>query len=348
MFQRILVPLDGSTRAERALPVAARIARAAGSTIVLLRAVTFPAELTPYLIPEGALAQQVSDEQLAEAAKYLASIAQSDQLMGIATETITIDGPPAPTILDAAHTRDIDLVIMCSHGYTGFTRWMLGSVAEKVARLAPAPVLVLHEHGSVLAGPHPNMERPLRALVALDGSQLAEAALAPTAQLVTALTAPASGAVHLVRVLRPPFGEGESGVRIPVDKSTHEEILHQTRQYLDSVAERFRTGDLADLHLLVTWSVAFDTDVAGTLIRIAENGEDATGIDVFGKCDLIAMATHGRSGFVRWALGSITERVLQATRLPIFVVRPLQAKDKRKVTTEESIEAGTGIWTGLL
>ena len=55
---------------------------------------------------------------------------------------------------------------------------------------------------------------------------------------------------------------------------------------------------------------------------MAEDGEDAEGAGVFGRCDLIAIATHGRSGFQHWILGSITERVLGATKLPILIVRP--------------------------
>jgi nucleotide-binding universal stress UspA family protein len=337
MFKRILVPLDGSVRAERALPVAARIARASGGTVVLVRAVSLPAGLDP--VPRLLLTES-ADEQ---AAHYLARIAQSSDLAGIEVETMAVFGRSASDILEVARTRNIDLIVLCSHGYTGFTRWRLGSVAEEVAHHAPVPVLVLREGGPVPAGLHPDAERPLRALIALDGSPLAEAALAPTAQLIATLAAPMPGAVHLVRVLRPPFARGEQDTSIPVDKSTREAMLYQAKQRLDGVADRFRTGDLADLHLSVTWSVAFAADVAGALIQMAENGEDAEGAGVFGGCDLIAMATHGRSDFTHWALGSVTERVLHTTKLPLFIVRPSKTAVKPKATTAEPIEAGMGI-----
>jgi nucleotide-binding universal stress UspA family protein len=348
MFKRILVPLDGSARAERALPIAARIARATDGTVVLLRAVSLPADLTPYLMPEGALAQRATEEGLAEASRYLASVAQSDTLAGIKTETAVVDGLPAPSILAVVGTRNIELIVICSHGYTGFMRWMLGSVAEKVMHHAPVPVLMLSERGPIPAGQHPDAERPLRALIALDGSPLAEEALEPAAHLIAALAAPMRGAVHLVRVLRPPFAEGELGARLPVDKSTREAMLHQAKKYLDDIASRFRTGDLAELKLSVTWSVAFDADVAGTLIRIAENGEDAEGAGVFGRCDLIAMATHGRSGFARSILGSVTERVLHATKLPLFIVRPKAAVAEAETIEKKVVEMNSDIWVGLL
>ena len=89
---------------------------------------------------------------------------------------------------------------------------------------------------------------------------------------------------------------------------------------------------LANLNLPVTWSVAIETDVAAGIVSVAENGEDTAGVGVFGRCDVIAMATHGRGGMQRWALGSITERVLHATSLPLLVVRPTSMLDKSKVT----------------
>jgi len=93
---------------------------------------------------------------------------------------------------------------------------------------------------------------------------------------------------------------------------------------------------IADFKLPVTWSVAVDTDVAEAIIRVAENGEDAEGAGVFGGCDLIAMATHGYSGMQRWAMGSITERVLSATKLPLLIIRPPDLMDKSHVTWDTS------------
>src|SRR5437660_1174517 len=87
----------------------------------------------------------------------------------------------------------------------------------------------------------------------------------------------------------------------------------------------------ADLNLVMTWSVAVDTDVASAIIRLAENGEDAQGAGVFGGCDVIAMATHEYSGLQRWAMGSITQRVLGATGLPLLVVRPPEMMDQSYV-----------------
>src|SRR5690348_15775192 len=81
-------------------------------------------------------------------------------------------------------------------------------------------------------------------------------------------------------------------------------------------------GPIGKLNLTITWSVVPGDDVADTTIKVAEIGEDAGSGAIPGRCDMIAMATHGRAGLQHWVLGSVTERVLSATRLPILVVRP--------------------------
>ncbi len=331
MYTRILVPLDGSTRAERAIPVAARIARTSGGAVVLVRAVNVAFGFLPSLVGEAPVVQSVLDADQAAAEEYLAGIKQVPELADIITETRIVFGPVASAILAGAESAQADLIVLCSHGYTGMTRWALGSVAEKVARHALVPVLVLREAGPVPAGPHPDVTRPLRALVALDGSVLAKAALEPAASLIAALSAPAQGTLHLVRVVKPVIPD-----RKEKDPEVQEHFLYKAKRYLSATVEHMRLGlvapAVANLKLPVTWSVAIDTDVAEGIVRVAENGEDAEGAGVFGRCDVIAMATHGLGGIQRWTMGSITERVLHATKLPLLIVRPPDMLDKSKVT----------------
>ena len=187
MFTRILVPLDGSTRAERAIPVAARIARAAHGTVVLVQVATIPFTYSPYL-GSAAYADKAIEADLNETERYLNTLANSEALEGIKTTTTALFGSAASAILSTASSYNIDLIIMTSQGKTGMKRWMLGSVAQKIARYSAMPVLVLHEKGP-LVGPHLD-NRPLRALVPLDGSALAKAALEPAVQLVAAIAGP--------------------------------------------------------------------------------------------------------------------------------------------------------------
>ncbi len=133
-----------------------------------------------------------------------------------------------------------------------------------------------------------------------------------------------------MRVVKPVIPDREGK-----DPEEHEHFLYKAKRYLSSTVEQMRAGlvapVMANLKLPITWSVAIDTDVAEGIVRVAENGEDAEGAGVFGRCDVIAMATHGRGGVQRWAMGSITERVLSATKLPLLIVRPPDMLDKSKV-----------------
>jgi len=325
MFKRILVPLDGSGRAEQALPIAARIARASGSSVVLVRVVsTEPAQL-PSAPGRPNLIQTVgeADRQLAES--YLAGLAESDLLRDIPVQTQVPVGLLAPSILSVAKEKHVDLIVMCSHGYTGVTRWwLMGSVAAKVTRFAEIPVLVLREGGPVPEERHAGDARPLRVVVALDGSEYAQEALVPAAFLAAYLAAPGRGALHLVHVVQ---SAHDSKVLGRASRSTRnaQADLNMSKQYLQSLVSQIRDGslypDIARLDLVLSWSVAVDDSVAQGIINVVENGGDAEGAEVFGGGDVIAMTTHGYSGIQRW-VGSVTEEVLQTTRLPVLVVRP--------------------------
>src|SRR5690242_16462884 len=135
MFRHILVPLDGSARAEYALPLAARLARNISGTLLLVRAVYLVSEYWPAIsAPYPSMAQAAVDGELKEAEDYLKDLASSPQLAGLPVKTEVLFAPPASTILSVANAYNVDLIMMCSHGYSKVTRWIMGSVAEKVAR----------------------------------------------------------------------------------------------------------------------------------------------------------------------------------------------------------------------
>lgn len=322
MYKRILVPLDGSARAESALPVAARIARASGGTVVLVQAVAITLMYETSMV--ATYTSELIESAIGDAEEYLKVLAQGDMLAGIKTETRALFGAAAQIILSEATESSIDLIVMTSQGKTGIKRWVLGSVAQKLARHSPVPVLVLHESGTMPPGLRPDAE-PLRALVTLDGSALAKAIVEPAAQLVAALAAPGHGEVHLLRVVKPPQLD-EKKIAPERLESLKLEAMHKAKTYMHSVAAHLREGPLGELPLVITWSVVLGDDTARTIMRMAENGEDAEGVGVPGRCDLIAMATHGRTGFHHWVLGSITERVLGATSLPILIMRPAETE----------------------
>jgi nucleotide-binding universal stress UspA family protein len=158
--------------------------------------------------------------------------------------------------------------------------------------------------------------------------------LEPTAWLVAALAAPAAGSLHLLRVvgILPLYEQVYSEAYLAT--MMQEEDRQEAQAYLKALMKRLQEGELANLPLSVTSSVAVSSKVAGTIMKVAEHVEAEEGADGY---DLIAMATHGRGGFERWAMGSITERVLGASSLPLFIVRPqgTAVQEQSKVKKED-------------
>jgi nucleotide-binding universal stress UspA family protein len=286
---------------------------------------TEPASL-PSASAKPILIQTIGEADRTLAESYLAGVAASELLSDIPVDTQVIMGLVAPSILAVAADTHADLIVMCSHGYTGVTRWwMLGSVAAKVARFAHIPVLILREGGSVLQERHPG-EPPLRVLVPLDGSDYAKAALVPAAYLAVALAAPGQGALHLTHVVQPAHeakGPARTARTMARTAQNTQAALNMAREYLYATIHQLTSGDspIARLNLVLTASVIIDDDIAQGILRVAENGGDGEGVEVFGGCDVIAMTTHGYSGPQHW-VGSVTERVLETSHLPLLCVRP--------------------------
>jgi nucleotide-binding universal stress UspA family protein len=315
MFKRILVPLDGSDRAEQAIPLAARIAHASDGTVILMQVAPIPidfraeAKQPAEIYPENSI-----EEGKSLAFNYLDNVSRIAELVGVETEIRVEHGHVAPSILAAVEPLDVDLIVMCSHGYSGFKRWALGSVAHKIVAHSPVPVLVLRDGGLALT------TKAVSALVALDGSPLAESVLDPVVQLATALAPSMHITLHLVRVIDLPatYGYSKFTANAFVDQ-LREDAKHDAQAYLAAVAQRLidREDTLPDL--IVTTSIAVNPDVAEALVQMTEQ-ELHTG----GHFDLVAMATHGRGGLQRWVMGSVTERVLHHSTLPMLVVRSIE------------------------
>lgn len=323
MFKHILVPLDGSTCAECALPVAARVAGATGAKITLVRVAAAP-ERAPLGVPPD-IEQRLLTAELDEAKRYLEPIAASGRLPGLMAETTVRVGPVASTLLDVAQSLHTDLIVMCSHRYTGLKRWALGSVALHIARCSPVPVLILQAGGSVPTNIYPGGLHPVGIIVALDGSERAEAILLPAAYLSKALSVPAPAMLHLVRVVPWPVAEDDSKPERFL--SARVWAKSEARSYLERVKQRLREENPVDSHLLLASSVIIHANVADTLIRAAEGGASLDTTEEFQGCDIIALATHGRSGLQRWAVGSVTERLLGAARLPLLIIRPTASEE---------------------
>jgi nucleotide-binding universal stress UspA family protein len=334
MFKHVLVPLDGSREAEKALSVATQLVRASGGSLILVRAVRAPVEFELGVAPPATWAPAAQPEEREEARAYLEAMRLDPTLAGLPTTAAVYAGPPATMILAAAASYEADLIVLTSHGRTGIARWLLGSVAAALARESPIPTLVLR--GSGLGDAQAAQNEPLSALIPLDGSRLAEAAIRPALQLLGALAGSAPVALRLLSVVQPlPLTEtaplvggvpGEGQILLTeVDKT----MLGEAEEYLCSKAEQIQresTQLLPGQALRVTWSAVWNPDVAGAIISIATSGHELAGsagqTSRLAPSTLVALATHGHGGLQRWAMGSVADRVLNATTLPMLVVRP--------------------------
>lgn len=312
MFSRILVPLDGSARAEQAIPVAARLARNARSTLELTRVVGISPELTPYfaLPPTGAAG--LTTELLATAHDYLADVKQREKLLALQLDSRVLTGMVAQELLQEIEARHVDFVVMTSHGRTGFSRWLHGSVAQHIARHSQVPTLILRESDSPNTQFDP-MSRRLRILVPLDGSKHAEAIITPLVDLISELHPQNGVEAHLVCVIDP----NELDM-IHLERSF---AIEGAGAYLERVAAEL-TRASATLPIDVRWSVVPDADAANVLVTLANSAEERGQSTTTARYDLVAMATHGRGGFARWAFGSVAERVFENIEIPILLVRP--------------------------
>lgn len=143
----LLVPLDGSTLAEGALPRAAELAIGSGARMLLLRATV------AHTYPGGdPIAAQFA--VIKEAEIYLADVAARMKALGVKDVRPSVwYGAPAPAIIAATEFNHVDLIVMMSHGRSGLGRLVMGSVAESVLRGTTTPILLLRETGAPVEAP---------------------------------------------------------------------------------------------------------------------------------------------------------------------------------------------------
>jgi nucleotide-binding universal stress UspA family protein len=297
MFSKILVPLDGSQLAERALVSAYALSQSGQGEVLLLRVATPEKIFVPEVHMPGSHGILWPEQSIElcrnEAREYLETI-RSFAPAGLKLSAKVMDDGVPEAINDLAAAERVDLIAISSHGYSGITRLALGSVAEKVLRSAPCPVLVVRSN------------RPLRrALIALDGSALSEQALEPGLALAAALHCEVTllrGVPQIPRddILRLEGIESGLGLRL------EGEIEGEADAYLEGRIAA-RTSRVTDIQRIVS-----EEPAALAILRYAE----------IHAIDLIVMSTHGRSGLRRWVYGSVTEKVMRGAGCSMLIIRP--------------------------
>jgi nucleotide-binding universal stress UspA family protein len=320
MWSRILVPLDGSEFAETAIPIAAAISRGSGAAIELVSAhdpVPSPAAgpfeatgMTVSVHGEGLGAVPVTAAELGASLRehrttYLREAARRlRDAQEVDAEVTLLDGRADQAIRARVEETGADLVVMATHGRGPMERAWLGSVADRLVRDLRVPLLLVRP----AAGEAVDLSVPVslkRVVVALDGSELAEAVLDPALGLAAVLGLP----MALTRVI---------GVRLDLESpyiphaayAYHEQVeaeRGEAREYLARIGEDLRSRGA---------TIAAVEVHQGPAARTILDTIDPDGGDI------VAMATHGRGGLRRMLLGSVSDKVVRAAMGPVLLVRP--------------------------
>ena len=151
MYKKILVPLDGSTLAECVLPHVQTIAMGCGvPDITLLRAFLPRVYISGYDYEFPAEEwKRMEEEGMATAKNYLLNLAKGMNWKGATVNTEVLYGPPADSIVEYATKNGVDLIVIATHGRSGVSRWVWGSVADRILHSACVPVLMVRAPGCV-------------------------------------------------------------------------------------------------------------------------------------------------------------------------------------------------------
>lgn len=337
MFTRILVPLDGSSLAEGALPHAELFAKIFGASIHLLRV------LEPIFYHENPAAVDPLRWQLhkAEADAYMQGIANKVRgnlgeniMMGEDEKKSRVDysvqeGKAAENIVDFAHTENIDLLVICTHGSSGLSRWNISSVTQKVINLIYLPVLIVRTYDRSIMDE--NIKRYRRILLPIDGSRRAECSLSAGIELArgeifTDSTPEATGdksTLFLVAVIRPPELPIPEPFPIEISQLT-EKLLRLSHQAVDRYLYEMKERLPVDCDTCVVESAS----VPSAIQELAKQ-EDI---------DMVILCAHGYSGQITWPYGTVARNYIEHGTKPLLIIQDVPRSQVRPTAAEVAAE----------
>lgn len=297
MLRSILVPLDGSTVSEHALPYALALGRRTAASVKLVHVYT----------PGRADARGPAVDAAAEiehARAYLAALGGAlSERWEVVIAAEVLEGPVAETLSGYAAAHPTDLIVMTTHGRGPLSRMWLGSVADALVRQCQVPLLLTRPHEEPVDMLESVRDLPFqRILVALDGSELAECALEPALQLAEAMQAQ----LTLAQVIETPLINRGPAIKVEaIEDRVLAEWQGEVVDYLHATAER----------------VAARVSQVTTRVLVGEASSTILDYARDHAIDLVALATHGRSGVQRMLLGSVADKLLRGAATPVLVTR---------------------------
>jgi nucleotide-binding universal stress UspA family protein len=296
MFQHILVPVDASTFAERALPHALAVATAMRARVDLVMV----HEMGPLGKRITTLGSELMETQLREVEEeYLETLAQ--RLAGILGQepgVKLLNGTAAAALSRFVSRQGTDLIVMSTHGRGGFNRAWLGSVADALVRRSRVPILLVKPADEATEHTAVSIDR---VLVAVDGSEGGELAAAHAATLCAATGAECV----VVRVVVPPVRLIAS--RIPDTAAMVREKLEaetqESERYLETLPRRISLPERTRTEVVTA------ADTAAAILRVAEAE----------RSEVIVVGTRGHGGAARLILGSVADKVIRGSHVPVLI-----------------------------
>jgi nucleotide-binding universal stress UspA family protein len=303
MFLKILVPLDGSEVAECVLPHVQALASGSNNAVVSFIYVVAPLD-TPMI--DTKYKNKIEAEAKKAAGDYLKKLISRSGLKEKATANVVI-GKVADTIADYAYKNKLDLIVMATHGRSGVSRWFYGSVADKVVHEAKTPVWLVKADSCHKASYALN--RKLRILIPLDGSEVAESVLKQLREINKQFPKNKQDIIltRVCEIFSPPVGYPP-----PLSMSWEESLAYEKKRcmaicqdYLSRIQDKLTASGIK------------------TRTEVPEGNPAEVLIDYINKnsIDLVILSTHGRTGFSKWAFGSIAEKVLKGSESPVLLIR---------------------------
>ncbi|HXV79328.1 MAG TPA: universal stress protein [Candidatus Binatia bacterium] len=300
MYTRMLVALDGSKLAENVLPYARTFAAALALRVELLNVVESLDFARTSHAGHARTLDSIIEAVRRDSKQYLERVAQS--FSGVPVTSIVEQGEADKTIIERAAGDKETLIAMATRGRSGIHRWLMGSVAEKVLRGASNPLLLVRGNEE---GKSDGAAALKSIVVPLDGSQLAERVLPHAIELAKKLRLE----IVLTRAYQIPVSSVYVGAEAPYIANS-DALLNMVREEAGAYLEA-KVNELKQKGIEKVSSVLSVGSGADEIIELARSTPD----------NLIAMCTHGRSGVRRWALGSVTEKVVRHSGDPVLVVR---------------------------
>lgn len=300
MYGSIAVPLDGSPFAEQALPLALALARRTGAAL--------------HLIHVREIEAGTALRGRGTAPDYLDRVRRRVTAHGnISPRPVALEGEASKRLVEYIEGEGIELVVIATHGWGGLARVRIGSTTDALIRELRIPIITIRplETGQELdsgGGEEPRRipeHEPIEhILVTLDGSPLAEAILGHAA----AVGGP-TVRISLVQAIPAPVPNDPASVSLAlmVDQETIEANLSRALAYLDDIA-----ANLARQVRRVDTAVLLEPRPLTAILDFADQQD----------VDLIAIATHGRGGLQRLALGSMADEMIRTAQQPVLVFRP--------------------------